>query len=191
MTDARLELTGAEERRVHIGKAPFLLGRRAESDLVLPHAEVSRDHAEIVEAGSGYAIRDRGSRYGTFVNEEPVTERALADGDRIRLGRSGGAELVFRVPGATASTTVRDAGGGVAAAADLRQVAALLEGLRALSSSRILDDVLMLVMDSAIAVSGAERGFIMLANGDGALDLKMARARGRQTLPGSGCTTRK
>ena len=189
MTDARLELTGAEERRVHIGKAPFLLGRRAESDLVLPHAEVSRDHAEIVEAGSGYAIRDRGSRYGTFVNEEPVTERALADGDRIRLGRSGGAELVFRVPGATGSTTVRDAGGGVAAAADLRQVAALLEGLRALSSSRVLDDVLALVMDSAIAVSGAERGFIMLANDDGALELKMARARGRQTLPGSGFET--
>ena len=44
-------------------------------------------------------------------------------------------------------------------------------------------------MDSAITVSGAERGFIMLANGDGALDLKMARARGRQTLPGSGFET--
>ena len=189
MEDARLELTGAAERRVHIDKAPFLLGRRVESDLVLPHAEVSRDHAEIVEAGSGYAIRDRGSRYGTFVNEEPVTEWALADGDRIRLGRSGGAELVFRLPGAAVSTTARDAGGGVAAAADLRQVAVLLEGLRALSSARVLDDVLALVLDSAIAVSGAERGFIMLADGDGALDLKLARARGRQTLPGSGFET--
>ena len=189
MEDARLELTGPAGRRVYIDKAPFLLGRRAESDLVLPHAEVSRDHAEIVEAGSGYAIRDRGSRYGTFVNDEPVTERALADGDRIRLGRSGGAGLVFRLPGATASTTARNAGGGFAAAADLRQVAVLLEGLRALSSARVLDDVLALVMDSAIAVSGAERGFIMLANGDGALELKLARARGRRTLPGSGFET--
>ena len=189
MEDARLELNGAAERGMRIDKAPFLLGRRAESDFVLPYAEVSRDHAEIVEAGAGYAIRDRGSRYGTFVNEEPVTERALADGDRIRLGRSGGAELVFRLPSAAASTTARDAGGGVAAAADLRQVAALLEGLRALSSARVLDDVLALVMDSAIAVSGAERGFIMLANGDGALELKLARARGRRTLPGSGFET--
>ena len=189
MEDARLELKGAAERGMRIDKAPFLLGRRAESDFVLPYAEVSRDHAEIVGAGSGYAIRDRGSRYGTFVNEEPVTERALADGDRIRLGRSGGAELVFRLRGAAASTTARDAGGEVAAAADLRQVAALLEGLRALSSARVLDDVLALVMDSAIAVSGAERGFIMLANGDGALELKLARARGRQTLPGSGFET--
>jgi len=187
MADARLEVIADAGRRVRIDKTPFRLGRRAESDLVLPRGEVSRDHAEIVAAGSGYAIKDRGSRYGTFLNDEAVTEQTLADGDRIRLGRTGGAELVFRL--AAASSTVRDAGEGTAAAADLRQMAALLEGLRALSSARVLDDVLALVMDSAITVSGAERGFIMLANDDGALDLKMARARGRQTLPGSGFKT--
>ncbi len=181
-------MTGAEGRQVPIDKAPFRLGRRGESDLVLPQGDVSRDHAEIVAAGSGYAIRDRGSRHGTFINDEAVVERPLADGDRIRLGRVGGPELVFRLAGAFA-TTVRDAGTGSAAAGDLRQVAALLEGLRALSSARVLDDVLALVMDSAIAVSGAERGFIMLANDAGVLDLKMARAQGRQTLPGSGFET--
>ena len=188
MTDARLEVTGASKRQVRIDKVPFRLGRRPDSDLVLPQGEISRDHAEIVVAGSGYAIRDRGSRFGTFVNDEAVTERLLAEGDRIRLGRVGGAEFVFRLPG-TSPETVREAGAGAAGAADLRQIAALLEGLRALSSARVLDDVLALVMDSAIAVSGAERGFIMLANDDGALDLKMARGRGRQTLPGSGFET--
>ena len=188
MTGARLEGPGAGGRRVPIDKVPFHLGRRAESDLVLPHGEVSRDHAEIVAAGGRYAIRDRGSRYGTFVNEEPVTERALADGDRLRLGRRGGAELVFRHPAAVAATS-RNVADDATTGADLRQVAVLLEGLRALSSARVLDDVLALVIDSAIAVSGAERGFIMLANDDGALDLKMARARGRQTLPGSGFDT--
>lgn len=186
MTGARLEGPGAAGRRVPIDKVPFYLGRRGESDLVLARGEVSRDHAEIVAAGAGYAIRDRGSRYGTFVNDEPVTHRALSDGDRIRLGRGGGAELVFRVARAGAPT---GADRGSTGAADLRQVAALLDGLRALSSARVLDDVLALVMDSAIAVSGAERGFIMLAADDGALDLKMARARGRRTLPGSGFET--
>ena len=190
MIDARLEVAGAAGRQVAIDRAPFRLGRRSESDLVLPQGEVSRDHAEIVAADSGFTIRDRGSRYGTFINDEAVTERMLADGDRIRLGRTGGAELVFRLRGAR-PTTVRDAGGGggTAAAADLRHVAALLEGLRALSSARVLDDVLALVMDSAITVSGAERGFIMLASDEGGLDLKMARARGRKTLPGGGFET--
>ena len=36
--------------------------------------------------------------------------------------------------------------------------------MRALGSGRVLDDVLSLVLDSAIDVGGAERGFIMLAN---------------------------
>ena len=103
MSDPLLEVTGAEGRSVRMDKAPFRLGRRSESDLVLPQVEVSRDHAEIVTAGAGYTVRDRGSRYGTFVNDQPVTEQALADGDRIRLGRGGGAELVFRLAGTAAT----------------------------------------------------------------------------------------
>jgi phosphoserine phosphatase RsbU/P len=40
-------------------------------------------------------------------------------------------------------------------------------------------------MDSAVEVSGAERGFIMLAAREGELEFKIARARGRISLPGS------
>jgi serine phosphatase RsbU (regulator of sigma subunit) len=43
---------------------------------------------------------------------------------------------------------------------------------------------LALVLDSAIEVAGAERGFIMLAGAEGALEFKLARARGKVTLPG-------
>jgi serine phosphatase RsbU (regulator of sigma subunit) len=48
----------------------------------------------------------------------------------------------------------------------------------------VLDEVLALVLDSAIEVTGAERGFIMLANRDRQLEFKLARARGKITLPG-------
>jgi sigma-B regulation protein RsbU (phosphoserine phosphatase) len=47
----------------------------------------------------------------------------------------------------------------------------------------VLEDVLTLVLDSAIDVTGAERGFIMLANRD-ELEFKLARARGKVTLSG-------
>ena len=40
-------------------------------------------------------------------------------------------------------------------------------------------------MDSAIGVSDAERGFIMLASESGELEFKVGRGRGRVTLPGS------
>jgi len=54
----------------------------------------------------------------------------------------------------------------------------------------VLDDVLSMVLDSAIEVSGAERGFIMLAlPGTSELEFKMARSRGRATLPGGSFAT--
>ncbi len=48
----------------------------------------------------------------------------------------------------------------------------------------MLDEVLALVIDSAIELSRAERGFIMLADPSGRLEFKLARARGKVTLPG-------
>ena len=44
--------------------------------------------------------------------------------------------------------------------------------------------MLALVMDSAIEVTGAERGFIMLANPAGELEFKIGRAPRRVPLPG-------
>jgi hypothetical protein len=182
MPEARLEVTDALGRRVvPIGKAPFEIGRRETNDLRLAGSEVSRDHAEIVTGDAGFVVRDRSSRYGTYVNGEPVTERALVHGDRIRLGRSGGAEMVFLVAD---SEPVPDRSSTTTAIGDLRQIAALLEGLRALGTGRVLDDVLSLVLDAAIDVSSAERAFIMLASATGDLEFKMARGRGRITLPG-------
>ena len=186
MPDARLEVTDALGRRiVPISKGQFEIGRRETNDLRLAGSEVSRDHAEIAIDGNRFVLRDRNSRYGTYVNGEQVTDRVLVHGDRIRLGRTGGAEMVFLLadtqpPMDRATTT---------AIGDLRQIAALLEGLRALGSGRVLDDVLALVLDSAIEVSGAERGFIMLAVESDELELKMARGRGHTTLSGGSFAT--
>ena len=164
MPDARLEVTDALGRRiVPIAKGHFEIGRRETNDLRLAGSEVSRDHAEIAhrqDNGSCCATATRATAPTSTASRS--TERTLAHGDRIRLGRSGGAEMVFLLadsppPVERATTT---------AIGDLRQIAALLEGLRALGSGRVLDDVLALVLDSAIEVSGAERGFIMLADRD-------------------------
>jgi serine phosphatase RsbU (regulator of sigma subunit)/pSer/pThr/pTyr-binding forkhead associated (FHA) protein len=180
MPDARLEVHDSLGRRpVPIDKPVFTIGRRSGNDLHLMGSDVSRDHAEIAQVSGTFLVRDRGSRYGTFVNGTQVSEHPLTHGDRIQLGRTGGAELVFLLDDAPAERQPTSAVG------DLRQVAALLEGLRALGSGRVLDEVLALVMDSAIELTGAERGFIMLANERGELEMKLARARGHVTLPGT------
>jgi phosphoserine phosphatase RsbU/P len=184
MSDApapRLVITDALGRRiVPIDKPLFTIGRRSETDLRLPGADISRVHAEIAVESGGCVIRDKQSRFGTFVNGERTAEKVLAHGDQIRLGQAGDTEIVFFVDG-EAPSVERSA---ISAATELRQMAALLEGLRALGSGRVLDEVLALVLDSAIDVTGAERGFIMLANREKKLEFKLARARGKVTLSG-------
>jgi serine phosphatase RsbU (regulator of sigma subunit) len=185
MPDVHLEVHDALGRRVvTIDKPSFVIGRRSGSDVHVMDTEVSREHAEIVQAGGRYLVRDRGSRFGTFVNGSQVTEQSLAHGDRIRLGKSGKAELLFWVgdlppDGGTSS-------GGSSIIGGFRQVAKVLETLQAVGGARLLDEVLTLVMDTAIEITEAERGFIMLANEKGELELKLARAAGKVPLPAGG-----
>ena len=172
-------------RIVVIDKPVFRIGRRSESDLRSIGTDVSREHAEIIRlADGGFALKDLGSRYGTFVNDEQVSERPLRHRDKIRLGRSGGAQMIFLVDDAPESQVSH-----ASAVMDFRPLTTLLDRLRGLGSSRVLEEVLVLVMDSAIEATGAERGFIMLANANGELEFKIARARGKVTLSGQSFAT--
>jgi serine phosphatase RsbU (regulator of sigma subunit) len=188
MNEPRLQVTDSQGRRIiTLDKPIFVIGRRTAADLQLVNADISREHAEIAREDDRFVLRDRGSRYGTFVNGEQIVEHVLEHGDRIRLGRTDGIELVFMADGtATQASGLRDVASD---AGDLRQMAAILNGLRALGSGRVLDEVLTLVLDSALDVTKAERGFVMLARPDGELEFKVARGRGRITLPGTTFTT--
>lgn len=47
---------------------------------------ISRRHAEIFRIGEMYFLRDLGSRNGSYVNEERITEELLRVGDEIKIG---------------------------------------------------------------------------------------------------------
>ena len=183
MRPARLEFADAagKQQAVSVDHTPFRIGRSHSNNLTLQAAEVSREPAEIIWDGHQFQLLDRESRAGTFVNDDPVTERRLASGDRIRLGPNF--EIVFAIeegdPDDTASTSASST-----AITDLRQTALLLEALSALGSTRVLEHVLDLVLDSAIDVAGAERGFIMLVSPSGKLEFKAGRRRDRVSLAG-------
>ncbi len=161
MSAPRLSVPDAEGTRlIPLDKATFLVGRRTTADLQMTREDVSREHARIDRTGDQCVLSDLGSRFGTFVNGEPLTApRMLVHGDRIGFGRTGAAEVTFL----TEEGTGRSLTEGPAEMSDLRQMAAILNGLRALGSGRVLDEVLALVLGSALEVTGAERGFIMLA----------------------------
>jgi diguanylate cyclase (GGDEF)-like protein len=75
-------------KRADIEDKPVVVGRSQEADLHIPHKSVSRQHCQIWRDGEAYRIRDLGATNRTRVNEQPVTETLLADGDHVTLGES-------------------------------------------------------------------------------------------------------
>ncbi len=73
-------------QRTPLRPLPFRIGRAAGLSLVLPSAHVSKHHAEIYSDGLALRIRDLGSRNGTFVNRQAVSESALHEQDVIHVG---------------------------------------------------------------------------------------------------------
>jgi hypothetical protein len=72
---------GHETRTYQLHEQSVAIGR-------LPECE-SRRHATITrEDGGEYVLTDLGSTNGTLVNDEPVGEQVLSDGDRITIGNT-------------------------------------------------------------------------------------------------------
>jgi hypothetical protein len=79
---------GRPARTFSLAKPVVTLGRLPESDVVVEDPGASRQHARISNADGQYVLVDLGSTNGTLVNDEPVAERALDDGDRITIGET-------------------------------------------------------------------------------------------------------
>jgi Protein of unknown function (DUF3662)/FHA domain len=82
--------------RISITRAPLTIGRLSTNDVVLSDGNVSRRHAELRRTSEGWVVADLGSTNGTLVNNKPVREQLLKDGDRLRFGTS---ELLFEIKG--------------------------------------------------------------------------------------------
>ena len=74
------------------------IGREAPADILLPFPTISRRHARITRAPSGYFIADLESRNGTCIGKERIRNepRRLMHGDEIILG--GAITLRFNDP---------------------------------------------------------------------------------------------
>jgi len=74
----------------HLIKVPgpkFYIGRSEDCQLRPRSDLISRHHCAIVMEGDYVAVRDFGSKNGTFVNDERVmSERELKPGDRLKIG---------------------------------------------------------------------------------------------------------
>ncbi|SPE42501.1 Serine phosphatase (fragment) [Candidatus Sulfopaludibacter sp. SbA3] len=167
--------------RVALEPLPFLIGRAPESNLIIRDSRASRAHARIFVEGSEYVLEDCGSRHGTFVNGKRVQRHTLRNSDRVEFGANDSYQLVFALDGAELKRLLEQAPGADMTPApgvggNLAKLRAILDLARTLQSSFSVDDVLASVVDTALAITGAERGFLMLRAGSG-LATRVARHR--------------
>ena len=101
-------LAGAKQGlEIPLKKDKFLIGRAKECALRAGSEAISRRHCAIVRANGALTVRDLGSRNGTYVNDQRISEEVpLKVGDELRVGplKFRVAPIVSSKPAATAPT---------------------------------------------------------------------------------------
>lgn len=83
-----LLLQDGSSRTYMVKEGSNIIGRSNDADLRLPDTGVSRQHAEITWDGRDAIVVDLKSTNGTTVNDTPIENWLLADGDVITVGHS-------------------------------------------------------------------------------------------------------
>lgn len=168
--------TGADQRHEFVAEQ-ILIGRKSDSDIVLSNPYVSRHHAKIVRDDEIAVIVDLGSTHGTYLNGRRIEREPLQDGDRIGVGRDQ-SEITFWTgePGSTEvpnkafetaflNLTAIMPGESAAAPSELEKLSVLLDFQFQWGRQFSADGMFLQVLQSALQISGAERGFILRREG--------------------------
>jgi transcriptional regulator with GAF, ATPase, and Fis domain len=176
-----------EGRSFPLTEDEISIGREPDNQISLLDSLVSRRHCIIQKNGEGFLLRDLDSRNSTFVNQVPVNERLLADGDEIRIGKSilifqglstkasgvhasleldsaptpGGPTLILRKQDAIYLQPTLPLA-SVATERALRDLKVLLDFSETLNSVRGLAALQHKVLEAVLETSSADRAAILL-----------------------------
>jgi sigma-B regulation protein RsbU (phosphoserine phosphatase) len=154
---------GDRQSRLTVNKTPFIIGRTEECDATIADSKVSRQHARLVIEGSEYFVIDAGSRHGTFVNGSRCDRAQLKNNDVITLGVAG-VKVIFLlgVPANNPTNVLLTRLVSKGDISDLEKLRLFLEAARSLTSGLVVNDVLRNMLDYALKITRAERGFVYL-----------------------------
>jgi sigma-B regulation protein RsbU (phosphoserine phosphatase) len=181
----------------------FTVGRSSTAELCFPDdAGLSRQHVSLERDGDDWVVQDLGSKNGTLVNNIPLRAKLkLKPGDRITAGHLA---IVFDDKGATAppadgvvvfesgesdppstSTIFTSLEGALSSQTIVegpgqhgaKQVQALIRAGQELAGRGTLADLFPLILDLAIEGVGAQRGVVMILEGE-RLEVKANKGEG-------------
>lgn len=171
---------GGQGHRFDLVDGEISIGRKPGSMLQLPYGYISGQHAKIVNEEDAVTIVDTDSTNGTYVNDQPVTRQRLRSGDRIRLGQlevtywdpvdspapGPGAAQDPAGPAETFSdldlNSILATATGIAPQSELEKMSLLLDFQYQWGQQFSPEAMFQQILKSALQISGAERGYILL-----------------------------
>jgi transcriptional regulator with GAF, ATPase, and Fis domain len=180
MPGARLRLfvnsPGGEERVYEVQPDGAIVGREPGVEIPLDDRTLSRRHCRLYRGPDGWwRVADLGSRNGTFLNGTPIMDERLDEGDRVEIGESALAVYFPRegdeagpVPGEEPSAALerRRARSVVDRRREIRALTHLMELNEKISALSSEERLLEGVLDAAIELTDASRGFLLLKRED-------------------------
>ena len=133
----------------------YEVGRARHNDIALNEPSISKLHARIEYQDGRFFIEDAGSMHGVYVNAAKVRRAELTPGAQIQLGN---VTLKFSPLGSESAT------GAMAKLPWVEQQQLLLQLVQTLNATLVLSPVLEQVTDAIMQITGAERGFLLLAD---------------------------
>jgi hypothetical protein len=205
MTTAYLKWAdpSGNEQVYQLAAQEIVVGRKSDADIVLHSPSVSRQHAKLIRGQEGYSIFDLSNTSCTYVNGQRIKHKELKSGDRICLGRDRvelryfiGEDHVEKMasPQADLEKSLHDLASVLTSESStqshLERISSILDFQyqceRIFSGEKAFGHIL----ESALRISGAERGYILLKQGERFEYVIGMNQEGQRLLPSDFRTSR-
>jgi transcriptional regulator with GAF, ATPase, and Fis domain len=178
-----LDLPDGRRTETALKEGPAWIGRSRENEVPIADVRASRRHCCVEPAGGAWWLRDDGSRNGTLLNGKLVERAKLAPGDVIEIGAT---KIWFDQVGdgidpnktMVLPQNPREERGQQ----DLLRLQRIARAMNAeLDPAKLLE----LILDHAIDIVRAERGFVLLRGEGGKVDFAASRNFSGDSVPAS------
>ena len=163
---------GSEERVYEVTEGEVTIGRDPEAGIPVEDKTLSRRHCRVYLGPDGWRLTDLGSRNGTFLNGRPIMDDRLKQGDQIELGET---RIACYPPDAIEGLPAAGELGAMVTRAlskpkralakghkEIRALTHLMELNEKINSIKDEDRLLEGILDAAIELTEAGRGFLLL-----------------------------
>ncbi len=167
MPSLRIEIPGQNPIVYHLYKKLTSLGSSPDCDLVLPDPLIAESFAHIHFDGQVYTITTVSRKNDIHINGKKRKKHKLTHEDKLRVGPI---EMRFALLDEQAPTENEAA----ATVADIDSYEKIYDFSARLMQKHDLGDLLEELMDAVVEITGADKGFLILTEGEN-LSIKVAR----------------